>query len=79
MSNLFATEQGHAPTGVGAADTLAYVRTEQRRAEVEQRRAQQRRTQQRRPKRVSRAQALVDFGLADSLADARAQLRDMGE
>ena len=35
-----------------------------------------------RPKQPSvaqRAQALVDYGLADDLADARAQLRDMGE
>ena len=30
-----------------------------------------------RRKRTSKAQALVDEGLADSLADARAQLRDM--
>jgi hypothetical protein len=30
-------------------------------------------------KRVSKAQALVDYGLADNLADARAMLRDMGE
>ena len=30
-------------------------------------------------KRVSKAQALVDFGLADNLTDARAQLEDMGE
>jgi hypothetical protein len=33
----------------------------------------------RKPRRVSKAQQLVDSGLADSLADARAQLRDMGE
>lgn len=31
------------------------------------------------PKRISKAQALVDGGLADNLADARAQLIDMGE
>lgn len=30
-------------------------------------------------KRVSKAQAMVDSGLADDLADARAQLADMGE
>lgn len=32
-----------------------------------------------RARRISRAQALVNYGLADSLADARAQLVDMGE
>ncbi len=32
-----------------------------------------------RPRRVTKAQALVDGGLATSLADARAQLEDMGE
>lgn len=30
-------------------------------------------------KRASKAQALVNYGLADNLVDARAQLRDMGE
>jgi hypothetical protein len=32
-----------------------------------------------RTKRVSKAQALVNFGLADSLKEAREQLADMGE
>jgi hypothetical protein len=31
------------------------------------------------PARVSKARALVESGLADNLADARAQLEDMGE
>jgi len=30
-------------------------------------------------KRVSKAQAMVDFGIADSIAEARAMMRDMGE
>lgn len=37
------------------------------------------RPEDRRGKRISKAQALVDSGLADDLADARAQLADMGE
>jgi hypothetical protein len=34
---------------------------------------------ERKPRRSSKARQLVDAGLADSLADARAQLRDMGD
>jgi hypothetical protein len=75
------TWDAYTPRGIRAPEHYRGGRPEEGigRYEANREISRERRVAAKPRKRVSKAQALVDYGIADNLAEARAMLRDMGE